>query len=254
MKSYFGIALKEHNFNVISQLEQIIGKPIRHVDYKYPKRYACEIGFDAQDGDIIYLSIVSNKFNEFPREVLKLTKLEVLLWSKSVQLKNKNNISIPEEISKLNKLKTLSLHHNSLISLPDSLFNLKYLENLNLESNELNTIPAVIGNLKSLKYLFLGDNRIRYFPYTFWELKNLEYLDLDGNKIEIIPDEIENLKSIKTLYLGMNVDTKLPLTLKNLDKLELLNINFDPDNPDYYPKDVMKMLDDLEKRGVIIEK
>ena len=68
---------------------------------------------------------------------------------------------MPEDISGLKQLHTLSLSNNQLESLPEDIGELTQLEELDLSDNKLTSLPASIENLKdSLTSLNLTKNPI----------------------------------------------------------------------------------------------
>jgi hypothetical protein len=254
MKNYNGIYLNDQDFDVITYLEEIIGKKIPYNEYNFPISYSCDFGYQASDGKIIALSIRDSKFKYFPNEILNLVNLEVLDWSCLRPYRNSflnNKITLPMRLSELKNLKTLILINNGLEKIPESIGEIQNLESLNLEINELKIIPESIENLKSLKFLYLANNDLSFLPDAIFKLKNLELLDLNANNIESIPEKINQLENLRDLYIAMNIDTSLPQTLINLKNLKRLCILSDPP---YYSEEIMNMLSKLEVRGVQIEK
>ena len=66
--------------------------------------------------------------------------------------------SVPENIQKLENLKSLILSDNRIEKLPYSIGKLTQLENLYLAGNNLTTLPKSITQLQNLKWLGLIDN------------------------------------------------------------------------------------------------
>jgi len=245
MKKYSSIYLKEKDFEVISSLEKKVGK-IEFRKYDLPIKYADKHGFYAEEGEIEILIIGNKKIDNFPIEIFQLPQLKVL----SVSASGFN--SVPDEISELKDLKTLKLSNNGLEKFPKAICEIYSLEYVNLELNRFKEVPECIGKLINLKHLYLGqNNQLKKLPDTLWNLKNLEVLDLDTSPIERIPDMIENLHKLVMLDLVGTKVNELPLTIMNLKNLTKLSINY---NPPYYSKEELKLLDDLERRGVEIWK
>ena len=64
---------------------------------------------------------------------------------------------LPNNIDRLQNLRTLTLDENPIESLPESFFKLVDLRMLDLSGTSLYEIPSQIGDLDRLEYLNLGD-------------------------------------------------------------------------------------------------
>jgi hypothetical protein len=84
--------------------------------------------------------------------------------------------TIPDEIWKLTKLRSLIMAYGIVKYLPASIGNLKNLKNLELMDNHLETIPETIGDLSSLERLNLCRNNITTLPKSIIRLKKLQFL------------------------------------------------------------------------------
>lgn len=224
MKNYNSVFLEEVDYQVLSNIEKIIQKSIPFKNYKSPITYSLEFGFHAENGKIDILIVFNKKFKKFPSSIFSLDNLKVLEFSCENQSFNDLNIELPEEILRLQKLKTLNLNHNGLKNLPESLYELSSLEYLLLEANGLTKISDNIGNLKNLKTLHLRANNLKNLPDSLWELKNLEEFYIGTNNIKVIPKEIENLQSLKYLSLKNNLISFIPEEIGKLTSLECLDL------------------------------
>ncbi|KAJ8762568.1 hypothetical protein K2173_008007 [Erythroxylum novogranatense] len=150
------------------------------------------------------LHMSNNLFTgKFPMSVTNLTNLEVLDFNENAEL---SLWQLPENISRLTKLKTMILSTCMLYGpIPASIGNMTSLVDLELSGNFLTgPIPAAIGLLKNLQQLEL------YYNYH-----------LSG----IIPEELGNLTELIDLDLSVNTLTgQIPESICRLPKLEVLQV------------------------------
>ncbi|XP_020144501.1 leucine-rich repeat-containing protein 69 isoform X1 [Microcebus murinus] len=172
------------------------------------------------------LNLGNNLLEEVPEEMKYLTTLKKLhlfgnrigrfapgacdgLQNLILLNLNKNQLTwLPQEVSRLKRLKYLSINHNRLACLPRELCFLRNLSELQLNHNKLICIPGEIGSLKKLQKLCLACNDIETLPEEICELKKLRILDIAGNLIQIFPLGFQNLK-LREFYCEGN-----PLFLK----------------------------------------
>lgn len=189
----------------------------------------------------IFYAYVSG--TEFPKGLLDLDNIEEL------HLYASRYPSIPNEISRLQSLRVLSVDDYSLKSkeLPRSITQLKNLESVDLRCNE---IPNWIGEFPAtLKELSLTPGKQsetideRIFDYTeltylrLWrvgitqlspkigQLTKLTSLTLYGNKLSSLPREMERLQELESLMLDNNQFVQLPAVVAKLPKLKKLTYN-----------------------------
>lgn len=79
------------------------------------------------------------------------------------EIKNEINV-IPDQISKLKKLKKLNLCNNKISEIKESLCELKELTDLNLSNNEIKHLPSKVANLPQLTSLYLDGNPFDTLP------------------------------------------------------------------------------------------
>lgn len=165
---------------------------------------------------------------KLPEEMSKLQKLESLTIGARFNEGDHLSGSLPACLYSLSALKYLDIHHHKISSLSSDIVKLKNLEYLMLSNNEIsNELPQEIGTLENLKELWLGGNRITgEIPASIGNLRHLETLELGLNSFSgHIPPEIGNLTNLKTLSLGDNsLSGQIPSTLSNLTKLESLGV------------------------------
>jgi len=127
---------------------------------------------------------------------------------------NGNEIkSLPESISSLQNLETLSIYRNYITEIPSGIGKLKNLKYLNLNNNAIEKINPEIGNLINLEILDLEKNAIEEINPEIGNLINLEKLSLYNNKITTLPEEFEELIHLKDFYPGISDCDKFPVSL-----------------------------------------
>ena len=141
--------------------------------------------------------------------------------------------TLPSAISKLVKLKKLSLETSSLTEIPESFQNLKQLEELKItgegrsgrEFNEQLQIPKWISGLDSLKKLTIGYLKVNPIPDDIFPSK-LESLRIYRmHEITHLPEKISELSSLKHFELHVcNQLVSLPKDMNKLTNLETFKI------------------------------
>jgi len=158
--------------NLVSLKLQSCG--IRGIDVKLPP---CLEHVDAS----------SNQLTTFPRALLKLKQLEIVILCR-------NYISeLPDEISHLKQLKKLDISNNTLAFIPNSIVNMENLIKLYMTDNKIKELPLHIGQLKTLKHLELRGNQINSLPDSIGDLYKLMKLNLCNNKLTALPESICDL-------------------------------------------------------------
>jgi Leucine-rich repeat (LRR) protein len=164
------------------------------------------IEFVAKQNNIDIQKLLSqsyeNLFDIFNKSEINLKTLIEILNSHVVRLDSKRISLIPNEISKLKKLKFLDLDNNKIKKIPESISGLQKLEKLSLANNQIKKIPSSIVKILNLSYLDLSNNDLEFLPDNINMLKALSLLDLRGNNF---PKEeqkrIKNIfKSIKVIF------------------------------------------------------
>ncbi|CAL4889008.1 unnamed protein product [Urochloa decumbens] len=137
---------------------------------------------------------------------------------------------IPDEFSKLTKLKTLWLSGMNLTgSIPDKLSSLTELTMLALYENKLEgEIPAWVWKLQKLENLYLYANRFTGGIGPDVTAFSLQVLDVSTNLLTgTIPDAIGEMKNLSLLYLYFNhITGPIPASiglLPNLVDIRLFN-------------------------------
>lgn len=169
----------------------------------------------------LYLNDCENLFlieNEQLKNLLSLTLLD---------LSGTNIVSIPSEISVLQKLEILNLSScDRLVSLPESLCHLPSLQILDINNcSKLRKIPVGIGNLKNLKKLDLNFNSsLENIPIFSKKLKYLSLFNLRGFNHQPFSLNLNNLESLNELRIFSCSITNLELS--HQIPLEVLFLNY----------------------------
>jgi Leucine-rich repeat (LRR) protein len=172
----------------------------------------------AANGMVKFLYLNSQKYDEFPVEILDMTALKLL------DLTDNQISSINHDLNKLPQLKELYLRKNKINSISESIGNVGSIEVLDLSKNELEIFPKAICNLKKMRVLDLSDNKIQSIPNEIKAMRSLEVLALANNNIKEIPEELNKLKRLKKLYIeGNNLDeNEIQKLKKNLKRTEII--------------------------------
>ena len=168
------------------------------------------------DFNTLELFLRNNQLTSLPEEISKLTNLQTL------SLSNNQLTSLPEEISKLTNLQELSLSNNQLKSVPEEISKLTNLWELHLSSNQLTSLPDSIGNLKQLGRLNISENKLTSLPTNAANLTNLRGLFLNNNNLAALPNFICNFNYLIHLNVSNNQLTSLPGCIEKLQNLQSL--------------------------------
>uniref|UniRef100_A0A8C3VQJ7 Leucine rich repeat containing 63 n=1 Tax=Catagonus wagneri TaxID=51154 RepID=A0A8C3VQJ7_9CETA len=123
---------------------------------------------------LIYLNLSYNNICYFPKEVLCLENLQILI------LRNNPIKEIPSTIQQLKFLKSFNIAFNLITTLPPGLFCLFNLEELDISYNSIAFIPNEIQNLRSLERLIVDGNELTAFPHGILKL-NLKKILFENN-------------------------------------------------------------------------
>ncbi len=160
----------------ISQLESLIGSPIKIYTDKYnyfntnrgPKLLIQDnnvIAIHISDqkaeilkniiqffSDILYLRLSRCDLGKIPPEIVKLSNL------RDLDLGGNHIRTVPDYICQLSSLKVLHLSHNEISALPDNIGALSHLEGLFLDRNQITLLPPSLSNCSALKRIGLLGN------------------------------------------------------------------------------------------------
>jgi len=162
------------------------------------------------------MDLANNKITEIPPSIQNLTHL------KRINMECNQLQFLPNTMDKL-KCETLILNSNKLQVLPQCLSYMHTLKSLSLNNNNLKDIPANIGFCSSIETLHASRNKIRELPRSISRLSNLKSLWLDYNNLTALPRTFHELRSLKELKMEGNMNMVYPTMDKiSLGSLEVL--------------------------------
>ncbi|MBV5321612.1 MAG: protein kinase [Sulfuricurvum sp.] len=167
---------------------------------------------------------LSEDLTSFPEEIFDLADtLEIL------DLSNNRLSSLPEDISRLKKLKIAFFSYNSFTRLP-SFSGCNNLTMLGFKGNQLEEFDEDILPLE-INWLILTDNRLKTLPRSIGKLTKLQKFPLAGNRIDKLPEEMAQCRNLELLRLSANRLQDIPAWLWNLPKLSWLAFSGNPCSP-----------------------
>ena len=135
--------------------------------------------------------------------------------------------SLPEDITRLTKLRKLFCLHCDLTALPGFIGSLIYLEELRMSVNFIVKFPQpdLLSKLRHLKVLELTMCNLQEIPICIFVFSNLRELDLQCNKLKYIQKELAYLDRLKVLNLADNELKTFPEVVCSLANLKSLNMS-----------------------------
>jgi hypothetical protein len=164
---------------------------------------------------------LSENLTAFPEEIFDLSEtLEIL------DLSNNALSSLPEDLSRLTKLKIAFFSNNRFTEVP-SFKGCKNLYMVGFKSNLIDTFGEDVLP-PSISWLILTDNRLTNLPRSIGKLTRLQKCALAGNRLEKLPDEMASCRNLELLRLSANRLETIPSWLWNLPKLSWLAFSGNP--------------------------
>lgn len=165
------------------------------------------------------LSLVKNKFDCFPEEILELLTLYEL------DLGNNQLAAIPPDISRLSNLTEIYLYVNRLQDI-SVLGSLNQLEVINVANNDLESIDFQhFSSLTSLSQLKIASNYLTTLSDEINQFKFLVDLNISRNQLTTLPESIGSLYHLSWFNCHHNQLTSLPATFSNLRDLQEVNLS-----------------------------
>ncbi|CAF4212524.1 unnamed protein product [Adineta steineri] len=176
------------------------------------------------NGRINYIQIFNEKFC-IPSNIFCLKYLETLIINNSYFCNSKQQINgemeyLPEQIIKLQKLRTLQISHVNRMSISNIIGKLTSLKDLTISHVKYMSIPNMIGNLPSLTHLSISHVNLMSISNIIGNLLSLQHLSIFNTNLEELPKTISNLKSLKKLMLQNNSYLH---SIKEIDGLPVLH-------------------------------
>lgn len=165
---------------------------------------------------------ISENLSIFPMEILNLAEsLEIL------DLSNNQLSEIPQEISKLKKLKIAFFSNNNFTKVPSEFKGCENLTMLGLKANKIEEFAEDILPL-GMNWLILTDNKIKKLPDSLGKLTKLQKFPLAGNQLTELPDTMAACKNLELIRLSANRLQEIPSWLLELPKLSWLAFSGNP--------------------------
>jgi len=164
---------------------------------------------------------------EFPREIFDLADtLEILDLSRNALT------LLPDDLSKLHKLRILFCSDNPFTHVPEVLGECAQLSMVGFKANHIRTVPAAALS-PSLRWLILTDNQIEELPAGLGRCTRMQKLMLAGNRLQALPQEMAAFEQLELLRISANRFETLPEWLFELPRLSWLACAGNPCNAKY---------------------
>ena len=159
---------------------------------------------------------------EFPREIFALADtLEVL------NLSGNALSTLPDDLSRLSKLRVLFCSDNRFTQLPEVLSTCPQLEMVGFKANSIREVGAASISA-ALRWLILTDNQVSALPDSIGNCARLQKLMLAGNQLENLPEAMGGCVGLELLRISANRFTALPEWLLQLPRLTWLAFGGNP--------------------------
>lgn len=179
-----------------------------------------------------YIDISDLPADSLPTAIGRLRDLQLL------EVKNTECTALPDSIGDLAELNKLWLQENPrLTRLPDCITKLKRLWSLTAARTPLESLPEDIDALTSLTTLQLTGGSYERLPQQLTRMKVLMHLHIGSSKpaegggqgLRTLPEDLRNLQSLRTLTLSRHPNLEaIPASLDHLSGLEKLDISHCP--------------------------
>ena len=159
---------------------------------------------------------------DFPRDIFELADtLEVL------NLSGNALSALPDDLSRLSKLRVLFCSENRFTHLPEVLSSCVHLEMVGFKSNSIREV-ATAAISPGLRWLILTDNQISALPDSIGSCARLQKLMLAGNQLADLPEAMRGCVGLELLRISANRFEALPEWLLQLPRLTWLAFGGNP--------------------------
>lgn len=165
---------------------------------------------------------LSENLSTFPKEIFELSDTLELL-----DLSNNLLCDIPNDISRLKKLKIAFFSNNLFTSVPSAFKECENLYMLGFKANKIERFDEDILP-HGISWLILTDNRLKSLPNSIGKLTKLQKFPLAGNRLTQLPLSMAECKNIELLRLSANQLQEIPSWLLKLPKLSWLAFSGNP--------------------------
>jgi hypothetical protein len=159
---------------------------------------------------------------DFPQEIFALADtLEIL------NLSNNALSTLPDDLSRLSKLRVIFCSGNRFTELPEVLSSCAQLEMVGFKQNSIREVaPGALS--PGLRWLILTDNQIAAIPDAIGSCTRLQKLMLAGNQLEVLPEAMRGCVALELLRISANRFKSLPEWLLQLPRLTWLAFGGNP--------------------------
>ena len=159
---------------------------------------------------------------EFPPEIFGLAdSLEIL------NLSGNSLTALPDDLSRLGKLRVLFCSDNRFSELPEVLSSCAQLEMVGFKANRIGEVAAA-AIAPGLRWLILTDNQIAALPDAIGSCGRLQKLMLAGNQLTALPEAMGGCSGLELLRISANRFEELPEWLLQLPRLTWLAFGGNP--------------------------
>jgi|GEM_PF-6080139 len=116
-----------------------------------------------------------------------------------------NIAQLPEDIARLDKLRSLHILNLPLDTWPHWLCSMTGLRDLAIRGTDIVDIPQEIGHLVNLRKLDLSNGYFQEIPPELARLKKLKQFSASDNFLASIPDELDQLPGLTSLNFVLNI-------------------------------------------------
>lgn len=149
--------------------------------------------------NITTLVLFATNLQEFPKEVLKLTKLERLELNSNLNMSG----AVPSEIQNLTSLTRIELNKTSISSIPESITELQNLNRINITGTFIQEMPGDYSKLINLDTLYASNAKLTSLPKGLTTLQKLKTVTFVGNHLTNVSlDEYTYITSINAKGLA----------------------------------------------------
>lgn len=133
-------------------------------------------------------------------------------------------IKLPDELSKLKKLKRLTIYGDNLIQIPSLVWSLQSLTDLTLEINSLKEKELKLSSLPQLEDFAVKIHKTEKLPDGIFENSKLKRLFIQSYEAKVIPNQFNKLPDLTSLTLHCQNLMVIPVSIGSLKKLAILDI------------------------------
>jgi hypothetical protein len=153
---------------------------------------------------------------EFPREIFALADSLKILDLSGNQL-----TTLPDDLSRLHKLRVIFCSDNGFTELPEVLGQCAQLSMVGFKANRIAHVsPKALP--PHLRWLILTDNALTALPAEIGQCTQMQKLMLAGNQLTALPPELANCSRLELLRISANQLSALPDWLLQLPRLTWL--------------------------------